>query len=106
LAPSPFFAITHHTSEFSHQGKLLFDAHFPPKVESYRAFRFPWSAQPTDDLALAVEKRTDKKVTLYASWNGATEVATWEVLSGPRPVRVLGIGAPGWLRDGHVGADL
>ena len=23
-------------------------------------------------------------MALYASWNGATEVATWEVLAGPR----------------------
>jgi hypothetical protein len=27
-------------------------------------------------------------VTVYASWNGATEVATWEVLAGPGPNRL------------------
>ena len=34
-------------SEFGRDGELLFDARFPPEVESYRAFRFPWSGQPT-----------------------------------------------------------
>src|SRR5215218_7020265 len=36
-------------SEFSRDGELLFDAAFPPLVESYRAFRFPWSGHPSDD---------------------------------------------------------
>jgi hypothetical protein len=72
-------------SEFSHDGKLLFDARFPPEVESYRAFGFPWIGQPNGDPALAAERRPDDEVTLYASWNGATEVATWEVLASPHP---------------------
>jgi hypothetical protein len=29
-------------SEFSHSGKLLFDARFPDGVNSYRAYRLPW----------------------------------------------------------------
>jgi hypothetical protein len=32
-------------------------------------------------------------VTLYASWNGATEVATWEVLAGPSPSRLEPLGS-------------
>ena len=27
-------------------------------------------------------------MTLYVSWNGATEVATWQVLAGPGPDRL------------------
>ncbi len=72
-------------SEFGKDGDLLFNASFPPEVESYRAFRFPWSGQPDDDPALAAERRPEGVVTLYASWNGATEVASWEVLAGPNP---------------------
>ena len=34
-------------SEFSKDGELLFDATFPREVESYRAFRFPWSGRPS-----------------------------------------------------------
>ena len=32
---------------------------------------------------MAAERTSEDEVTLYASWNGATEVATWEVLAGP-----------------------
>lgn len=31
------------------------------------------------------ERTSENEVRVYASWNGATEVATWEVLAGPRP---------------------
>jgi arylsulfotransferase ASST len=72
-------------SEFSYEGELLFNARFPPDVESYRAFRFPWKGHPTDAPAVAAESGPEDWVTLYATWNGATEVATWEVLAGPRP---------------------
>jgi len=72
-------------SEFDHDGEVLFSAAFPTEGETYRAFRFPWSGQPTDDPAVAAEKGPQDKVILYASWNGATEVATWQVLAGSGP---------------------
>ena len=72
-------------SEFSGDGELLMNARFPPECESYRAFRFPWGGYPTGAPAVAVEHRTEGKVAIYASWNGATEVASWEVVSGPGP---------------------
>jgi hypothetical protein len=71
-------------SEFGKGGELLFSAVFPPEVNSYRAFRFPWRGRPTGDPAVAVETGPDE-VTVYASWNGATEVAAWQVLAGPAP---------------------
>jgi hypothetical protein len=74
-------------------GEVLFDASFPPLVESYRAFRFPWSGYPSDDPAISVEAGSDDKVTLYASWNGATEVATWQVLAGPNPEMLEPVGS-------------
>ena len=81
-------------SELDSDGKLLFDAHFPPEVESYRAFRFSWSGQPGEDPALAAELGPgDDELTVYASWNGATEVATWEVLTGPAPDELKPVGA-------------
>ena len=90
-------------SEFSREGKLLFEARFPHNGESYRAFRFPWSGRPTEAPGLAVERRADE-VALYASWNGATEVAAWEVLSGPSPGRLESLGSV--LRDGFETAML
>jgi hypothetical protein len=75
----PFF------SEFSRDGELLFDASFPTEVESYRAFRFPWKGQPQHQPDLVAESGPEGDVTLYVSWNGATEVESWEVLAGSGP---------------------
>ena len=72
-------------SEFSEGGELLFSANFPPESESYRAFCFPWKGEPQDAPALAAASGPKDVVTLYASWNGASEVASWEVLAGPGP---------------------
>ena len=80
-------------SEFSRSGELLLNARFPPECESYRAFRFPWSGHPTDAPTVALERRSEEKVALYASWNGATEVAAWEVISGPHPNRMEPLGS-------------
>jgi hypothetical protein len=91
-------------SEFSGDGGLLLNASFPPECESYRAFRFPWSGHPTDAPAVAVERRSEDGVALYASWNGATKVAAWEVISGPRPSRMEPLGSV--PRDGFETAML
>jgi hypothetical protein len=80
-------------SEFSRDGKMLLNAEFPPECESYRAFRFSWSGHPADTPALAVEQRSRNSVALHASWTGATEVATWEVISGPHPNRLEPLGS-------------
>jgi hypothetical protein len=80
-------------SEFSKDGELLFDARLPLQNRSYRAFRFPWNAHPSDRPAAVAERASEEEVTLYASWNGATEVATWEVLAGPDPERLSPVGS-------------
>ena len=82
-----------HLSEYDGEGKLLFDARFPRGVESYRAYRSPWKGQPQDRPAVAAEAGQDGHVTLYASWNGATEVASWEALAGPNPEGLEPVGS-------------
>lgn len=73
---------TGYASEFSADGQLLFDADFSGSIQSYRCFRFPWSGRPAGQPVLAVDPVSNGTVSAYASWNGATEVATWEVLGG------------------------
>jgi hypothetical protein len=70
-------------SEFTKSGRLLLDALFPGKDQSYRAlFSNSWVGTPYYPPSGAVrEARGTAKV--YASWNGATRVAAWEVLAGP-----------------------
>src|SRR5215213_2578 len=83
----PFF------SEFGRDGKLLFDASFTPELESYRAFRFPWKGHPEDAPAVVAEVGREGEVTLYVSWNGATEASTWEVLAGAGPDQLESVGS-------------
>ena len=68
-------------SEFGPSGQLLFDAHMPSTYESYRTYRQTWAGQPTSPPAFALA-RAGARATVYASWNGATRVASWRVLSG------------------------
>jgi hypothetical protein len=69
-------------SEYAPTGALLFDAHLPAKTESYRTYRFPWSATPPGTPSIAAVAGKGGAVTVYASWNGATNLATWDVLAG------------------------
>ena len=74
-------------TEFANDGTVVFDVHFPSSsagtISSYRALKYPWTGHPTDLPAVAAKRGTGAEMTVYASWNGATEVASWDVLAGP-----------------------
>jgi hypothetical protein len=70
-------------SEFSAAGRLLLDLRLPPKVETYRAYRFRWRGTPARAPALAA-RRSGGRTEVMASWNGATDAAGWQVLAGDR----------------------
>ena len=80
-------------SEFNAQGQLLFDAHLPPGTESYRSFRFPWTATPLHPPDFALQHTAHGAGVAYATWNGATQVASWRVLSGSSGQRLRPIAA-------------
>ena len=68
-------------TQFRSDGTLVTDAMLR-KGHSYRAFRYPWAGTPTDRPAIAVKRRTQGKLAVYASWNGSTDVERWNVLAG------------------------
>jgi hypothetical protein len=86
-------------SEVTPTGQVLFNAHLPPDWESYRTYVLPWTGQPAEAPALAVASNPPaaaggaggaggsggSPATVYASWNGATAVASWRVLVGSSP---------------------
>jgi hypothetical protein len=74
-----------HFSEYSPGGRQIFTASFPLGTTSYRAFRFPWSGHPDTRPSMAVAARTKGGAHVWASWNGATNVARWRVLGGSSP---------------------
>lgn len=90
-------------TELDPQGRVLFEAYFgqgkPPgkDADTYRAYRFLWRGHPTERPALAVKKR-EAAVAVYASWNGATDVARWVVLAGSDPDELHPVGI--WPKQG------
>jgi hypothetical protein len=72
-------------TEFSPDGRILFDAALAIPDSSYRAFRFPWSATPPGRPAIATTAEPNGKLAVYASWNGATDIARWRILAGASP---------------------
>ena len=70
-------------SRFSADGELVLDARFPTNVQSYRVFFAHLVGRPTDRPAVALEDDPVGGKIVYVSWNGSTEVTTWEVLGGP-----------------------
>jgi hypothetical protein len=71
-------------SEFARSGRLLYDARFPGVYQRDRAFRALWVGQPAGRPAVALRASAGAAghTTVYASWNGATQVARWQVLAG------------------------
>jgi Arylsulfotransferase (ASST) len=73
-----------YVTEFGPHGKTLLDFRFGRSgVDSYRAYRFPWIGRPHSKPTVAVEGDS-----LYVSWNGATEVRSWQLLGGPDKKRL------------------
>ena len=69
-------------SEYSKSGRQLLDAQLPGKDLTYRAlFTSNWAAVPFYPPSGAV-RTSGGATTVYASWNGATGVARWQVLGG------------------------
>ncbi len=69
-------------TEYDASGGAVFDGHLSPGSTSYRAFKQTWTGRPAGVPDLAVVRGPGAD-TLYASWNGATEIARWSVLGGP-----------------------
>ncbi len=72
-------------TEFNAAGKTVFDARFTSNTSSYRAYRMGWSGQPTGAPNIAAAPNNDGTLEAWASWNGATNVASWQVLAGESP---------------------
>jgi outer membrane protein assembly factor BamB len=72
-------------SEYTPAGDPVFAGSFQAPVESQRAYRFHWIGHPLQPPAIAVRpSKTAGKDLVYASWNGATQVARWRVLMSSR----------------------
>jgi hypothetical protein len=67
-------------SEYDATGKLVLDGRLSSGNDSYRAYRGAWNGRP--GTKPSVVRRGG---AMYVSWNGATDVAAWQV-DGAAPV--------------------
>jgi hypothetical protein len=67
-----------YVTEYDRHGKVVFDLKLPHGGENYRAVRFPWVGRPAAPPDVDV-KYLHGRHFVYASWNGATELAAWQV---------------------------
>ena len=68
-------------TEYGSTGEVLLDGRLGAGNVSYRAFKQHWAGIPSELPAIAVAS-SGATTTVYASWNGSTETATWTVLGG------------------------
>ena len=77
-------------SRFAPDGTLLLQLRLP-YGDTYRAFQGAWDGAPVAPPAVTVDGDT-----LYASWNGATRVARWQVLAGPDAAHLTPTAQQSW----------
>ena len=92
---TPYFSEYSRNGAPHKRGKLIFDAQLPKGDGSYRVLRHEWEGVPNTDPKLLAE-RSGGEVSLYASWNGATSVASWQVLGGESAGSLSPLGTYPW----------
>ena len=70
-------------SEHKANGEVIMEAIMKPELKSYRSYKYQWVGHPTappDVYSIATNGHHGSTSTaVYVSWNGATEVATWNL---------------------------
>lgn len=77
-------SFTEHTAD----GDTVMDVQFSPwhsdedpiALDNYRAYRMDWKATPAQDPDV-MTKEDEGVISVYASWNGATQVKAWAFVS-------------------------
>ncbi len=67
-------------SEYSKSGRLLLEGKLPGSDLSYRATLHEWVGRPSWPPAGAA-RQAGGRTTVYASWNGSTQLSSWRVLA-------------------------
>lgn len=71
-------------SEYDVDGNLVLEASLKPELKSYRSYKFPWVGHPTElpavhSVAVGTDNNQTVTTSVHVSWNGATEVAKWNL---------------------------
>ena len=82
----PFF------TEHGPDGRVVLAGRMAEGNDNYRAYRGRWTGRPSTPPA-AVAHEVGGRPVLTASWNGATQVARWQLLAGSSPDALRPAGA-------------
>ncbi|KAK7047116.1 hypothetical protein VNI00_006781 [Paramarasmius palmivorus] len=68
--------------EYAASGEMLWTAQFgvDTQVSGYRALRYNWTGNPATIPSIELVQGKSSMLSIYASWNGATEINKWELL--------------------------
>lgn len=69
-------------TEFTVDGTAIYEARGLGDA-CYRVYRSEWTAQPASIPDVGVRTMGGGEMRVYSSWNGATGVASWRILTGP-----------------------
>ncbi len=91
-------------TEFTPDGSVAFDAVFRAPTNSYRAQKADWEGMAPGRPVIMSRKmgRNGKNggrgmgATVWASWNGAGNIAEWQVMSGPAPGKLREVARAPW----------
>jgi hypothetical protein len=72
-------------TEFAPDGRVLFDATLGGGVQDFSVSLSPWEGRPRTQPSVLAKRLAPDRVEVHVSWNGATEVRSWRVLSGRAP---------------------
>jgi hypothetical protein len=72
-------------TEFDRSGRVLFDATLGPGVQDFSVNLSRWSGSPATAPTVIATALSRERVRVEVSWNGASDVDSWRVLSGPEP---------------------
>lgn len=71
-------------SEHTSNGDLIMEARLPSQLKTYRSFKFQWTGHPKSppdvhSTVVEIGARRTLMTVVHVSWNGATEVAVWNL---------------------------
>jgi hypothetical protein len=72
-------------TEYNASGQVLLDGTLGKNVQDFRTYLTPWSGQAPGVPSVIATPGAGGTIAVSVSWNGATEVASWQVLAGASP---------------------
>ncbi len=74
-------------TELTPSVNFLYDAIMPGTNYTYRAYKNSWTGRPCSPPKIGL-LFNGCQTTVYASWNGSTETASWQVWAGEKPKKL------------------